>query len=106
MSALFDYFNWSNRHCGGGDENLPARQNQRRPSRGDCQRETVDRPNRIMIIGIGSHQLRSAVFCSHGVDMVEVGVNDRGMIVTGCGGRVNVPKGSYRKCQQECQARL
>jgi hypothetical protein len=109
MSALFDYFNRSDCRGGSEDENLSARQNDGHPSRGNCQRETVDRPNRIMIvviIGIGSHQIRCAVFDRHAVDNIEVSVNDGGMIVAARGGRVHVLKRSYKKCQQECQACL
>ena len=98
MSALFDYFNWSDCRGGSEEEDLSARQNEWRPSGGNCQRETVDRPNRIMIvviITIGSQELSTTEFGCHVADMVEMGVHDRWMIMTGSGSRVNVLKRSY-----------
>ncbi len=109
MPALFDYFNRSNGSCAIEDENLPARQNERRPQASYCQRETIHRPNRIMIvviITIGSQELSTTEFGCHVADMVEMGVHDRWMIMTGSGSRVNVLKRSYKKCQHECQTSL
>jgi hypothetical protein len=107
MPPFFNHFHGRKTLGRSEDQYRTTRRHKGRPSAGYYQREAVDRPNRVVIVvGIRGAELSPMLLDRSPVDAVEVGVNHRRMVVIGSRTRMNVLKGSYKKCQQECEACL